>query len=786
MSEVDTRSLAGRLAAWMQPLFIFCLMFAVLLGSGLLVFRSLRGEVRHIVNDNLVGIATLKSGEIDAWLDDRMADARSLSVDSYFAREVERWQLAGAQPGVQRDQLLKRLGDFLGAHNFRSIVLYDRNGRMMLTVGLGIKNAEHLYPAIPLAIQTGEATFIDLHPHADSSFPVGLGFVSPLRVDEHNVGAVYFAEDPQRYLFPLLRSWPVPSVTAETLLVRRDQGEILFLNEPRFQQREAMKLRLPLTAPDSTASQAVKGRPGLIEHTLDYRGKPVLAYATRIGGTSWVLITKQDEDEAYELIDRVEQISLGIAVLVVLMGSSWFTLWRRRAALQAEAVLLQQRLTADELRMESEQRFRLVFEHTALGLVRNGLDGQYLEVNDAWCEMFGYTRGEVFDRRMGWQGITHPDDIEATSQLLRRLLAGEMESFNIELRYLRKDGKTLWGSVAVSLIRDEQRKPKYFVSAIQDVTEHKQSELQVHFMAYHDRLTRLPNRALLFDRLSQAVSHAKREGRHVALLYLDLDGFKGVNDQYGHKAGDSLLRMSAQRFGACVREVDTVARLGGDEFAIVLSSLDDPVQARLVAEKLIEAFAPPFQLPNGVACKVGVSIGISIYPEDAGEIDSLLSTADSAMYASKKKGKNTYTFYGNTPRTAGEAWIEFKDDYLVGVGEIDAQHRDLLMRVNRINDALHNDESHPHIVEMFEDMIVATSEHFETESRYMTRYKFPEQYVHEMEHAHLINEAIHLKSQLDRGGELLALQSMKDWLLNHINHSDKALGAFLAKRGVSH
>lgn len=521
---------------------------------------------------------------------------------------------------------------------------------------------------------------------------------------------------------------------------------------------------------------------------IDYRGHTVLAYATGIQGTPWTLLAKLDESEAYDLLDKVERVSLAVALMASLLAGGWYIQFWRRQQIVSEASLLRERVKADELWMESEQRFRLVFEHTALAMGRYSLDGEILEVNDAWCDLFGYSRKEVMERRLSWQKVTHPDDIQSTEQMLRRLLAGEHESFNIEKRYLRKDGKVVWGSVADSLVRDEHRKPKYFISAIQDVTEHRQAEMQVHYMAYHDKLTRLPNRALLFDRLSQAVSHAKRNKQHVALLYMDLDGFKGVNDQYGHKAGDSVLRMAAQRFQNCVREIDTVARLGGDEFAIVLWALDDPMQSKQVAEKLVAEFAPLFPLSNGVEVKVGVSIGISIYPEDGSELDSLLSAADSAMYVSKTQGKNTYTFFGNAPRSTEEEgqWISFRDEYRLGIDEIDEQHRDLIRRVGQLNDALRTDTSHERINQMFDDLLVATTEHFETESRYMTEYQYPEQYVHEMEHAHLVNEAIHLKSQFEHGGELLALQSLKDWLLNHINYSDRSLGAFLAERGVTH
>jgi diguanylate cyclase (GGDEF)-like protein len=177
-----------------------------------------------------------------------------------------------------------------------------------------------------------------------------------------------------------------------------------------------------------------------------------------------------------------------------------------------------------------------------------------------------------------------------------------------------------------------------------DLTERKRAEERSWHQANFDSLTNLPNRALLFDRLAQECAVARRNNASVAVMFADLDGFKQVNDRHGHAAGDWVLQEVARRWLACVREVDTVARLGGDEFAIVVGGLVDTSAVGAMAEKLIDALRTDFVLPQGPRCRVGVSIGICFYPGDATAIDSLVSLADAAMYASKSRGRNTFTF----------------------------------------------------------------------------------------------------------------------------------------------
>jgi diguanylate cyclase (GGDEF)-like protein len=183
------------------------------------------------------------------------------------------------------------------------------------------------------------------------------------------------------------------------------------------------------------------------------------------------------------------------------------------------------------------------------------------------------------------------------------------------------------------------------IGVSQDITERKRQEEEARFLAYHDTLTGLPNRRLLDDRLRQAVFAAQRRDARVALMVIDLDQFKQVNDALGHRAGDSVLREVANRIAGCLRKADTLARHGGDEFVVVIPDVHQDGDCQVVAEKILRALVPPFHV-DGRDFTIGASIGLSLYPVDAGDGEALLRNADAAMYRAKQLGRNNFRFYG--------------------------------------------------------------------------------------------------------------------------------------------
>ena len=443
-----------------------------------------------------------------------------------------------------------------------------------------------------------------------------------------------------------------------------------------------------------------------------------------------------------------------------------------------------ERRRAEQLLKKSEARFRHIMEHAPLGIALFDLEGRFIRANDAMCEIVGMTQTELVG--LSTDAITHPDDIAVSNQYMQSLIEGKSIDAKFEKRYLHRDGHPVWVQISLTLERDWSEAPYYFIGILEDISLRKEAEQRINFLAQHDRLTSLPNRELFLDRFSGAIARAKRRKKMMALFFLDLDGFKAVNDNFGHKAGDIVLTTVAKRLSGCVRDVDTVARLGGDEFAIIFDEIENPRDVAPVAEKIIRHLSEPMSTGNKEDCHIGVSIGIAMYPENGDEIDHLLSAADDAMYTSKRNGKNTYTYcQGKAHGNAGNhPWITLDEERLVGEPEIDHQHQELVRMLNELNDAVRNNEPLEEVAHRFDEMTAYTEKHFAVEEQMMDKYDYPETGVHKAEHKRLLEEAGYLKQKLARGGELLVLQSLKDWLLAHTIHVDKPFVEYLHRHGV--
>jgi diguanylate cyclase (GGDEF)-like protein/PAS domain S-box-containing protein len=291
---------------------------------------------------------------------------------------------------------------------------------------------------------------------------------------------------------------------------------------------------------------------------------------------------------------------------------------------------------------ESERRAASTLELAAVGIAHVDDAGRFQYVNPQLCRMLGYTENELIG--MSVADVSHPDDAHMTDEVRENLRGGEIDSFKIEKRYLRKDGSTLWVNLTVAVKRDRHGNRMHDVSIVEDISGRKTAEERVHYLATHDGLTGLPNRTMFAELLSLSVQTAKRHGSLCAVLFIDLDRFKIINDSLGHEAGDVLLREVASRLRGCVRGSDVVARLGGDEFVVLLQDVNDQAQVSAVARSMLSAAMRPVVI-LGQECRVTASIGICVHPSEGQDDDALMKNADMAMYIAKEEGKNNYQFY---------------------------------------------------------------------------------------------------------------------------------------------
>jgi diguanylate cyclase (GGDEF)-like protein/PAS domain S-box-containing protein len=291
---------------------------------------------------------------------------------------------------------------------------------------------------------------------------------------------------------------------------------------------------------------------------------------------------------------------------------------------------------------QSEEHFRNAFDHAA-GMALISADGQWRRVNRSLCQILGYTEQELL--ATNFQEVTYPDDLGDDLVHIYQLLEGKRSIDQREKRYLHKLGHPIWVLQSASVARNAGGEALHLILQIQDITERKRAEEQVHHAAFHDALTGLPNRTLLSDRLSLALARAKRNKEYqFAVLFLDLDRFKLVNDSLGHTLGDQLLVELGRRLELCMRKADTVARLGGDEFGMLLDGIKDPYDAIYIAERIQEELLEPFTL-NGHEFLTTTSIGIAFSQTGYNGPEDILRDADIAMYRAKANGKARYEVF---------------------------------------------------------------------------------------------------------------------------------------------
>ena len=304
---------------------------------------------------------------------------------------------------------------------------------------------------------------------------------------------------------------------------------------------------------------------------------------------------------------------------------------------------ISERMAANEALREAVRRYSSIFEHATEGIFQTTPEGRYLNANPALARIYGHASADDL--------VEHLHDIqrqlyvlpERRAEFVRLMQAQEMVR-NFESQVYRHDGSIIWISENARAVKKADGSVQFFEGTVVDITERKLHDAELEYQASHDSLTGLPNRSLLRDRIEQAIGKARRDGHLVAVVFVDLDHFKLINDSLGHHVGDRLLLEVADRLVACVRGHDSVARQGGDEFVIVLTEQHDENEIIAIVSRLLEVISQPWvdeDQEYGISC----SVGISCYPQDGDDPDALLRCADAAMYKAKASGRSTYHFY---------------------------------------------------------------------------------------------------------------------------------------------
>jgi diguanylate cyclase (GGDEF)-like protein/PAS domain S-box-containing protein len=308
-----------------------------------------------------------------------------------------------------------------------------------------------------------------------------------------------------------------------------------------------------------------------------------------------------------------------------------------------------ERKRAEAALREAEEKYRSIFEDAVVGIFQGTPDGRLLNVNRAFATIHGYESPEELLAAVSGKGdplFSRPAQVKEWTRLLEE--HGVVRGCEIEV--LCKDGSHKWVVVNIRAVRNADGQVVFHDGTIEDITERKLAQQQVNYLAYYDALTGLPNRMLLHDRLNNALAAAVRRGTSAALLFLDLDRFKIINDSLGHSFGDLLLQQVANRLKSEIRQNDTVARVGGDEFLIVLASVESVAEVEAIAVRIVNSVTGEFII-QGRSLSVTCSLGISMFPTHGKDGETLIKNADAAMYSAKEQGCNTHCFFTDAMNT---------------------------------------------------------------------------------------------------------------------------------------
>jgi len=501
-------------------------------------------------------------------------------------------------------------------------------------------------------------------------------------------------------------------VRADLLQTLQDSLEVMVLNRegrillgtPELPEQSG---RLEL----ESVSRAMAGGNGSLSESW-YDGSTYLTgYARGEGyqgypGLGWLFLVREHADAAFAQARRVEQRTLAAGVLFALLFSLmiWQVIGRvvkplaaisdaaNRIRLGDDAARIPRYRGSDEVVMLSDSLSNLietqrehqaklqqlnqqlsqaarVFDHSIEGIIITDSEQRILRVNRAFTNITGYSEAESVGQTPRILNSGRQDTAFYSSMWASINRHGQWQG---EIWNRRKNGEIYPEWLTVSVVHGAAGEVSHYIGIFADITERKHAEEHILHLAHHDALTNLPNRLLFFDRLEQSIHQAKRNRRKVALLFIDLDFFKNINDSIGHQVGDMLLQAVAKRLSSAVREGDTVARLGGDEFVVTLPGVREAEDAVQVAQKIIQAIAQPYEV-GGYTLNITASIGLSVYPDDGHDVVTLVKNADTAMYHTKEQGRNDYQFFTK---------------------EMNARARERMQLENALRSALANGEFH--------------------------------------------------------------------------------------------
>lgn len=469
--------------------FLFLAMGIIM--AGYLYLLNFERHYRTEVEEHLSSISSMKVEEVVDWREDYLKDAATLFKNVSF-RALARRYFEYPGDADTRDQLQTWINTYPDSFHFDSVRLLDNRSKMRIAVPDG-------HTSIPLVVrktvgevlQSRQIAFMDMYT-CDHCRKAGcdeceetncsdcgknhMAVLIPIlddRDDNRVSGVLYMRIDPTIVFYPFIQHWPDLSWSGEILIVRREGNDILFLNDLKFKENTALKLRIPIDKNQEISSvEAALDEVGVVQG-IDYRGVPVIASILPIPKSPWYLIAKLDVSEVYLPVRDRMWMTLGlVGVLLLGMGLSLWLIWQQR-----RMQYYWEKYKAENALRESEERFGKIFEEGPLGMAMANSEYRFIRANESFCRMMGYAEQELSS--MTFKDITHPDNLDRDIESIEKLVRGEIPIYRIEKRYVRKDGKNIWGALTSCIIRDAEGQFSYFFNMVDDITERKRAELAI-------------------------------------------------------------------------------------------------------------------------------------------------------------------------------------------------------------------------------------------------------------------------------------------------------------------
>lgn len=480
-------------------------------------------------------------------------------------------------------------------------------------------------------------------------------------------------------------------------------------------------------------------------------------------------------NEVLGRIDRLLGLQAGSSPLMrSSLGSSEFA--RVEQALEVLEQTMQARLRSEEAFKESERMSALILACVPQSIIATDVNGLITVFSPGAENMLGYTAAEMVGMQTPLLIHDSGEILSRSEELTKKLgfvVKPDFDVFTVkptitakpdqhEWTYIRKDGTRLTVLLATAILRNALGVVDGYLGVATDITEKTRAMARIKRMAHYDHLTQLPNRRLFQDRIQVAINQARREKTRLALMMIDLDNFKPINDQFGHAVGDLLLKAVSKCMLSCLRESDTLARLGGDEFVVLLPGIGTNHDALGVAEKIRLALNKPFQLAGGYKVSIACSIGVTIFPDHGINETRLSQNADAAMYAAKEHGRNSVHLFsgvsGSATKNAAEVGdlsivrLVWREAYQCGEASIDEEHQALFDHANKlINDAMSGAQDYGQLSEALDELINSVTQHFASEEAVLARHRYAGLEEHVLQHQKLVGRAHELRRAADAG-----------------------------------